>query len=92
VVIPPAPHSAGQPVIPPPSAAAPHADPGPSTPVLLWPALWFNMAFDLCLLPLGPVGRWLQGRAGRAFLGAVGVIALLAAAALAAADGCGWTR
>jgi hypothetical protein len=91
-VIPPTPpHTVGQPVIPPPSVA-PRSEVGPSTPVLLLPAVWFNKAFDVCLIPLGPAGRWLQGRAGRGFLGAVGVTALLAAVALAAAEGIGWTR
>jgi hypothetical protein len=54
--------------------------------------VWFNAAFDLGLAPLGPLGRWLQGPAGRTALGAVGIGCLLAAVALAAADGIGWTR
>ncbi|MFO0845618.1 MAG: hypothetical protein U0797_25075 [Gemmataceae bacterium] len=86
------PHTIGEPVIPPPPAAVPSGNPTPPTPALLLPAVWFNKAFDVFLVPLGPVGRWLQGRAGRGVLGAVGLLALAAAAALAAADGCGWTH
>ncbi len=58
---------------------------------LLWPLLGFNAAFDACLVPFGPAGRWLRGRTGRMALGAVGLLALAAAVALAAADWFGWT-
>jgi hypothetical protein len=53
--------------------------------------VWFNRAFDGCLVPLGPVGRWLRRPAGRNLLGAGGVLGLLAAAAVAVADCIGWT-
>jgi hypothetical protein len=91
VIRPAGPHTVGEPVIPPPSDATP-SEPETSTPLLLLPAVWFNQAFDACLAPLGPVGRWLQGRAGRGLLGTVGLLALAGAIALAAADGIGWTR
>jgi hypothetical protein len=55
------------------------------------PLVAFNGLFDLLLLPLGPVGKWLRGRGGRILLGTLGVLALLAAGALAVADWIGWT-
>jgi hypothetical protein len=58
---------------------------------LLLPLVLFNRAFDLFLLPLGPLGGWLRGRSGRNFLGTLGLACLLAALALAVADGIGWT-
>jgi hypothetical protein len=66
--------------------------PPPQYPPVLLPVVWFNQAFDLLLLPFGPLGRWFQGRSGRALLGVVGLLCLVAAAALAAADGIDWTR
>jgi hypothetical protein len=51
----------------------------------------FNAAFDLCLEPWGPIGRWLRGPTGRALLGILGLLFLTAAAALAAAEWIGWT-
>jgi hypothetical protein len=77
----------------PQTTAAPAAAPAtaPSRPWPLLPLVWFNAAFDLVLVPWGPPGRWLRGRPGRALLGTVGVLCLLGAAALAVADGVGWT-
>jgi hypothetical protein len=60
-------------------------------PAVLWPLAWLNGLFDLCLLPLGPLGRWFRGSAGRNLLGTVGVLCLLAALALVALDWFGWT-
>ena len=62
------------------------------TPWLLWPLVGFNAVFDACLLPWGPLGRWLRGPTGRAFLGILGLLFLTAAAAWAAAEWIGWTR
>jgi hypothetical protein len=88
--IPPAP-TVSEPVAILPPAPAP--EPPAETPsAWLLPAVWFNRGFDACLAPLGPVGRWLQGPAGRGFLGTVGLVALAGACALAVADGIGWTR
>ncbi len=67
------------------------ADPSAGPRWLLWPLLGFNAAFDACLIPFGPAGRWLRGRAGRMILGAVGLLALAAALALMLADWFGWT-
>lgn len=80
-----------------PSSATVSSEPipaqaSPSVSGFLLPLLWFNYAFDLCLLPLGPLGTWLRQPAGRGILGTVGMLALLGAAVLAAADGFGWTR
>jgi hypothetical protein len=78
---------------PPVFAPIPHS-PAPAhlaTPWWLTPAVLFNKLFDLFLLPLGPMGRWLRGRAGRALLGTLGLGSLLAALALALADTFGWT-
>ena len=75
-----------------PPAEAPRVAPAGAAPRwLLWPLLGVNAAFDACLVPFGPAGRWLRGRTGRTVLGAVGLLALAAAAALAAADWFGWT-
>lgn len=76
-------------VSPAPVGHAPHPTPIPSG--VLHPLVWFNAAFDLCLVPLGPPGRWLQGPSGRGTLGVIGVGCLVAAAALVAAEGFGWT-
>jgi hypothetical protein len=67
------------------------ATPPEWTPWRLWPLVGFNAAFDLCLRPWGPIGRWLRGPTGRALLGILGLLCLTAAAALAAADWIGWT-
>jgi hypothetical protein len=56
-----------------------------------WPLLGFNVVFDLLLLPLGPLGGWLRGSAGRRLLGSLGLLALAGAGALALADWIGWT-
>jgi hypothetical protein len=71
--------------------ATPLAPPPEWTPWRLWPLVGFNAAFDLCLRPWGPIGRWLRGPTGRALLGILGLLCLTAAAALAAADWIGWT-
>ncbi len=55
------------------------------------PLVAFNRAFDLALMPWGHAGRWLQRPTGRNVLGSVGVLCLAVAAALAVADGLGWT-
>ena len=62
------------------------------TPWFLWPLVGFNAVFDACLLPWGPLGRWLRGPTGRAFLGILGLLFLTAAAAWAAAEWIGWTQ
>jgi hypothetical protein len=83
-------------VVPPPRPAPAPAQPAPAAsapPVSawLWPLVWFNAVFDLCLVPFGAPGKWLRGRGGRTVLGGLGILSLLAAAALAAADWFGWT-
>jgi hypothetical protein len=62
-------------------------------PPALWvrPLLWLDHGFQTCMAPLGPVGRWLRGTAGRALLGWTGVLLLAAACGLAARDWFGWT-
>lgn len=92
VYFPPSPHSMGQPVIPPPATGMPDDSSKNHVPLILRPAVWFNQAFDLCLYPLGPIGRWFRGPSGRAVLGNLGMLALVAAAVLAVVDGFGWTR
>ena len=62
------------------------------TPWYIWPLVGFNAAFDLCLAPWGPIGRWLRGPTGRGLLGVLGLLCLTAAAALAAADWISWTK
>jgi hypothetical protein len=81
----------GVPPTPPAPARAPARQTGPGDPAWALPLVWFNRAFDACLAPAGPLGRWLQGRPGRAALGAVGLLCLAGALALAVADGIGWT-
>lgn len=90
-----------QPVVelsPPPQVAPPiitrPTPPAPApegTPWHLLPLAGFNAAFDVCLEPWGPIGRWLRGPTGRALLGIFGLLFLTAALALAAADWIGWT-
>lgn len=83
--------------VPPPPQAAPEPPP-PAEPVSesaprpwpLLPLLWFNTAFDLALVPLGPLGRWLRGSSGRAFLATIGFLCLVAAAILLLAYRAGW--
>lgn len=76
--------------IPPPPPVVPLPT-GSARPGVLAPLVWFNRAFDLALVPLGPPGRWLAGPSGRSLLGTVGLLCLAAAAALALADRIGWT-
>lgn len=72
-------------------AAPPPTEDGP--PPVAWPLLplvGLNKAFDACLTPLGPPGRWLSSPPGRMVLGFVGVLCLGAALVLAFGDGFGW--
>jgi hypothetical protein len=83
-------------VSPPPPAPAAKTNPvaapaEPSVSLAAMPLVWFNAAFDVFLLPLGAPGQWLKGRGGRGLLGVVGLLCLAGAAALAVADGIGWT-
>jgi hypothetical protein len=71
---------------------APTAIEAPRPPLVLLPLVWFNSAFDTCLLLGGPLGDWLKGKGGRNVLATVGLLCLAGAAALAVADTCGWTR
>jgi hypothetical protein len=66
---------------------------GADAPVAWWllPLVWFNAAFDACVTPFGPPGRFLCGRSGRSFLGSLGLLCLAAALALFAAVRIGWT-
>ena len=57
----------------------------------LLPLVWFNAAFDVCMVPFGAPGRILCGRSGRSFLGSLGLLGLAAALALFAAFRIGWT-
>jgi hypothetical protein len=57
----------------------------------LYPLVWFNACFDACFAPFGPLGRLLCRRAGRSFLGSLGLLSLAAALALFAAFRMGWT-
>lgn len=59
--------------------------------LVLFPLTLCNLAFDLATVPLGPLGHWLRGHHGRAWLGWMG-IGLLATAAIAWFMGWnGWT-
>ncbi len=62
-------------------------------PITRWatPLVWFNLGFDWCLRPLGPVGRLLQTRTGRLALAVVGLGCLIAAGAVVFIDWIGWT-
>jgi hypothetical protein len=74
--------------------SSPAQDPVGSVAPVAWPLLplaWFNTAFDACVTPFGPLGRFLCGRAGRSFLGSLGLLGLAAAVALFAAFRIGWT-
>jgi hypothetical protein len=51
----------------------------------------FNTAFDLCLAPLGPTGRFFRGRPGRLGLAILGLGCLVAAAVVLLIDWAGWT-
>jgi hypothetical protein len=48
----------------------------------LLPLIWLNTAFDLAAAPFGPMGRWLRGTGGRAFLGWTGIVLLAIAGVL----------
>jgi hypothetical protein len=63
----------------------------PPVPLLLRPLVQVNDAFDLCTVCLGPLGRWLRGRGGRALLGVVGLLLLAAAVAWGVLDWMGVT-
>jgi hypothetical protein len=76
------------PVGTPPAPVPPKAPPAP---LVLWPLIGFNRAFDACLLPLGGLGRWFRGPAGRNALATVGLLCLCAAVALVLADGIHWS-
>jgi len=78
----------------PPVAMVPQRRPRvfvPPPPPLLLPLIWCNRAFDGLMLPLGPLGHWLRGKRGRAFLGFMGLLMLLAACGLFLNDWFGWT-
>jgi hypothetical protein len=81
--------------IPAPTPPAPEKKPSqprsPLPPVSLWPLIAFNAAFDVLLLPLGPVGAWLRRPSGGGLLAGTGLLCLLAAALLLAADWYGWS-
>lgn len=59
-------------------------------PWTLQPLLWFNRGFDVCMSPLGGLGRWLSGP-GRQSLGFLGLACLTAAVIIAVTAGLGWT-
>ncbi len=75
-----------------PAPAAPVGPPAPA-PIAPWatPLVFVNGLFDWCLLPLGPVGRFLGRRRGRLGLALVGAACLVAAAVLLFVDWIGWT-
>jgi hypothetical protein len=70
---------------------APPPKPLPRVPLWTWPLLAVDRGFEWVTLPLGPVGRWFRGTAGRELMAWLGVLAFLAAATLMALDGFGWT-
>jgi hypothetical protein len=55
----------------------------PHRPWIYAPLVPVNWTFDMCTLPLGPVGRWLRCRAGRDLAGWVGLLLMLGASAWA---------
>lgn len=61
-------------------------NPKSSLPLVLMPLAGFNLLFDMMLVPFGPLGAWLKRRAGRNFLGWVGVLCVVAACGWLAAD------
>jgi hypothetical protein len=64
----------------------------PPPPGWLQPLVWFNMAFDVLLLPWGPPGRWLRrDGGGRYVLGVAGILCLVAAGVLSVLFWFGWT-
>ena len=74
--------------------AAPSAPPPEEPPLPGWlqPLVWFNMAFDVLLLPWGPPGRWLRrDGGGRYVLGVAGILCLVAAGVLSVLFWFGWT-
>jgi hypothetical protein len=75
----------------PPPETDPLAEHPPEPPRILLPLVWFNQGFDSCLQPLGPLGRWLAGGAGKTLLGLIGLGSLAAAVVLAVGDRIGWT-
>jgi hypothetical protein len=73
------------------SSAAPVmelTDPPPA--FWLWPLAVLNRAFDFWVEPLGPLGRWLHGPAGRAAVGGTGLLFLAAALAWGVLDWLVW--
>lgn len=75
-----------------PSAAPPQAAGEPPLPGWLMALVWFNVAFDVLLLPWGLPGRWLRrDGGGRSVLGLLGVLLLAASVALGALEWFGWT-
>jgi hypothetical protein len=76
-----------------PTAVAPPAAIPDEPPVLALfrPLVWVNDTFDRCTYLLGPAGRWLSGRHGRALLGLLGLLLLAAATAWGVLDWMGWT-
>lgn len=69
----------------------PLPEPHPRAPLWTWPLLAVDRGFEWITLPLGPVGRWFRGAAGRELMAWLGVLAFVAAATLMALDGFGWT-
>jgi hypothetical protein len=63
-----------------------------SAPIVLFPLVAINRAFDVAALALGPPGEWLCTRAGRTALGFLGVTLLIGSAAWGAAGWFGWPR
>ena len=82
------------PVSPVTATPTPTSSPAPASrrSLYLAPVVWFNQAFDLLLLPFGPIGRWFVGPSGRMVLGTLGMLCLAGAIVLAVAEGFGWTR
>jgi hypothetical protein len=65
----------------------------PEPDALWWrPLVRVNRLFDRGVSHLGPAGRWLRGRTGRAVLGGAGLLLLAAALGVVLLDWIGWTR
>jgi hypothetical protein len=77
------------PAAPPAPAVFDEADAEAPLPVWLWPVVWGNQAFDVCVGRLGRPGRWLLRPGGRALLGWTGLLLLGTALALLVYD---WVR
>jgi hypothetical protein len=62
-------------------------------PIARWATLlvWCNNGFDLCLTPLGALGRFCQTRPGRLGLAILGLGCIVAAAVVSLIDWIGWT-